>query len=209
MLVFAKPPLPGQVKTRLAAAIGHERAAALYARMVTATVSLAVEALLAPVEVHVSSDAQHSLFVSLQRRHGIAVKRQTGADLGRRMDGALRGALRHSRFAVLIGTDCPVMSADYLARACRALESGRDAVIGPAEDGGYVLLGVRVTDARLFEDIPWSSDQVLSRTRTRLQALGYDYTELDTLWDLDRPQDLLRWQSGDGSAGRAPGPDFD
>ena len=92
------------------------------------------------------------------------------------------------------------MTADYLQRACRQLDAGSAVVLGPAEDGGYILIGARTCDERLFTDIPWSSDRVLQLTRARLQALKLPYTELDTLWDLDRLEDLRRWQRE--SAGR-------
>jgi hypothetical protein len=94
---------------------------------------------------------------------------------------------------VLIGTDCPAMNADYLRRACRYLDAGSAVVLGPAEDGGYVLIAARTCDRRLFSDIPWSSDRVLQLTRARLRALKLPYKELDTLWDVDRPEDLRRW----------------
>ncbi|MEA2078389.1 MAG: TIGR04282 family arsenosugar biosynthesis glycosyltransferase [Pseudomonadota bacterium] len=195
ILVFAKAPVAGEVKTRLAAHIGKQAAAVLYEQLVRDSVGLAAGARLAPVELHVASQSCHPLFVSLADRQAVEIRRQKGADLGQRMCNALKSALRTADFALLIGTDCPAMSADYLQQACQRLDAGSSVVLGPAEDGGYVLIGVRSCDERLFTDIPWSSDRVLQLTRARLQALKLPYAELDTLWDLDRLEDLRRWRT--------------
>jgi hypothetical protein len=93
------------------------------------------------------------------------------------------------------------MTADYLARAFALLDGGADAVVGPAEDGGYVLLGLRRMDKRLFEDMAWGTDRVLDQTRERLAVLGWRWQELETLWDVDRPEDLERLMSGTHSMG--------
>ncbi len=195
ILVFAKAPVPGEVKTRLAAHIGKQAAAQLYEQLVRDTVGLVAGARLAPVELHVASQSRHPLFVSLADRQSVEVRLQTGGDLGLRMYNAVKSALRTADFALLIGTDCPAMSAAYLQRACQQLDAGSAVVLGPAEDGGYVLIGARRCDERLFTDIPWSSDRVLQLTRARLQALKLPYEELDTLWDLDRLEDLRRWRT--------------
>ena len=194
ILVFAKPPVAGEVKTRLAAHIGEQAAAILCEQLVRDTVGLAVRARLAPVELHVASQPCHPLFVSLADRHQVEIRTQKGTDLGQRMCHAIQAALHAGDFALLIGTDCPAMTENYLRRACQRLAAASAVVLGPAEDGGYVLIGARSCDERLFTDIPWGSERVLRLTRARLQALSLPYTELDTLWDLDRPEDLERWQ---------------
>jgi len=192
--VFAKAPVPGQVKTRLADGIGSEEAAVLYRQLLEQTVARAVASGLAPVELQVTPDKRHPSFTTLADRYAIPITLQTGGDLGQRMAAALRSALQDSDFVLLIGTDCPAMDEDYLLAACELLDKGADAVVGPAEDGGYVLIGLRRFDARLFNDIPWSSGQVMDTTRERLRSLGWRWEELPALWDLDRPEDLLRWQ---------------
>ena len=193
--MFAKAPVPGEVKTRLAAHIGKQAAVVLYEQLLRDTVGLALGTGLAPVELHVASQTSHPLFMSLNDGQPLEIRLQKGADLGQRMYHALQTTLRTARFALLIGTDCPAMTADYLQRACRQLDAGSAVVLGPAEDGGYILIGARTCDERLFTDIPWSSDRVLQLTRARLQALKLPYTELDTLWDLDRLEDLTRWRT--------------
>jgi rSAM/selenodomain-associated transferase 1 len=195
ILVFAKAPVAGEVKTRLAAHIGKQAAVVLYEQLLRDTLGMAVRTALAPVEMHVASRACHPVFMSLADRQPVEVRLQKGADLGQRMCNAIQAALRTADFVLLIGTDCPAMSADYLRQACRQLDAGSAVVLGPAEDGGYVLIGARSCDERLFTDIPWSSDRVLQLTRARLQSLKLPYTELDTLWDLDRLEDLRRWRT--------------
>ncbi len=108
------------------------------------------------------------------------------------MHGGLSQTLRHCHYAVIIGTDCPVMEQCHLEAAFKTLERGRDIVLGPAEDGGYVLIAARRTNSTLFNNISWGSDRVMGQTREALQRLGWSWAELETLWDVDRPQDLLR-----------------
>jgi glycosyltransferase A (GT-A) superfamily protein (DUF2064 family) len=92
----------------------------------------------------------------------------------------------------LIGSDCPALAPRHLRRADKALRGGADAVLAPAEDGGYVLIGLSRFDRRLFDGIAWGSAKVLEETRARLRALGWRWQELETLWDVDRPADYRR-----------------
>jgi rSAM/selenodomain-associated transferase 1 len=190
ILVFAKAPEPGAVKTRLIPSLGAAGAAALAARCILNTVAMARDCQAAPVELHVSPDIRHPFFQALPDAPPLSP--QHGDDLGERMHGALAAALADAEFALLIGTDCPALGCDYLRQACAALAEGRDAVLGPAEDGGYVLIGVRRSVPALFDGVEWGSDRVLEQTRQRLVELGWKCLELPTLWDLDRPEDLAR-----------------
>ena len=91
----------------------------------------------------------------------------------------------------------------HLHQALAWLRQGQDAVLAPAEDGGYVLLGVRRVEPALFQDMPWGGPQVLDLTRQRLRRLRWRWRELETLWDIDRPEDLSRFRAGD-APGRVP-----
>lgn len=195
--VFAKSPVAGRVKTRLAASIGDEAAAALYARLCELTLTTAVAAraarLIDEIELWCAPDADAPGFATFRDRYGIALRTQSGADLGARMRAALYSALARGSRAILIGTDCPVLDLAYLARAVAALETC-DAVFGPAEDGGYVLVGLaRRIDA--FTGIPWSAPNTMAATRAKIGSLGAVWQELPTLWDVDEPRDLVRWQA--------------
>lgn len=192
ILVFCKPPIPGEAKTRLIPALGAEGAATLHAELAHATLACAVRSELAPVELWASAEPEHAFFQRLCDDFECALMTQHGDDLGARMAYALEAALADAAFAVLIGTDCPVLDETYLAQACAALTNGVDAVLGPAEDGGYVLIGLRRFDPAVFTGVAWGTSAVLEQTRQRLAGLAWSVTELDTLWDIDRPDDLER-----------------
>jgi len=194
--VFARNPVAGQVKTRLAAAIGDDEAAAVYARLVERTLDAAVSARAAGVvdriELWASPDTGAPAFAEWRDRYRVELRRQAGVDLGARMRHALHSALASGSRAILIGSDCPVLDVSYLARAAAALDD-HPAVFGPAEDGGYVLVGLsRAIDA--FSGIPWSSAETMTATRAKLDAQRVRWQELPTLWDVDSPADLARWQ---------------
>lgn len=193
VVVFAKAPHAGKVKTRLAAAIGADEAARLHARLVRHAVATAVAADCGPVELH-GAPPGNAFLRTLARRYGLRVRGQADGDVGRRMFQAFRRGLRaHSRM-ILIGSDCPALTAADLRLAARLLRSA-DAVIVPAEDGGYPLLGLARNSPAVFKGVPWSTAKVMSETRQRFAALGWRWRELRMLWDIDRPADLLRLRS--------------
>lgn len=189
VIVFARAPVAGRVKTRLAPRLGAAGAARLHMQLVENAVRTAREAKCGPVELHVT--APHGLFGSL----AIEVKRQRGRDLGERMHGALRNALRRFRTAVLIGTDCPALTPSDLRRAVRKLEGGADIVLAPAEDGGYALIAARRISLRIFTGVDWGSADVLTRTLRNARDARMRYRLLRTVWDVDRPEDLARLKS--------------
>jgi uncharacterized protein len=180
IIVFAKAPVPGAAKTRLIPALGAWGAARLHARLVRQAVRTALASGCGPVEVHGS--ARHSFFRSLKTRFRL----QRGRDLGERM----HHALSRNPGAILIGTDCPALTAADLRRATRLLRSGAEVVIAPAEDGGYALIGARRVPVELFRDIAWGSSSVYDETVKRLKP--YRWRALRTVWDVDRPEDLPR-----------------
>ncbi len=218
--VFVKAPVPGHVKTRLAATIGDDAAAAVYVRLVERTLDAAVAARAAGTVSAVelwcaapdTSDAAsaaaptrpvhpmrpvHPALARWAARSGATLQPQHGADLGAKMHAAVRSALARGRPALLVGTDCPGFDAARLAAAAAALRD-RDAVFIPAEDGGYVLVGL-ARDLDVFSGIEWSRADVMAATRARLAALGARWVELPALWDVDLPADLERLAAQDSS----------
>jgi len=194
--IFAKNPAPGEVKTRLASAVGDREAAALYADLVEMTLETAVAArtrgIVDRVELWCAPVADAPAFAAWRERYGVALETQTGADLGARMRNALATAVDHGSRAILVGTDCPVLDLRYLAEAAAALDD-HDAVFGPVEDGGYALVGLaRGVDC--FSGVPWSAPDTMAATRALLCAQRVRWRELPLLWDVDEPTDLLRWQ---------------
>ena len=96
---------------------------------------------------------------------------------------------------MIVGADCPSVDKTYLIDALQALGGGTDAVFGPAEDGGYVLVGLTQQHAELFENISWGGAKVMSETTNHLQQSGLSWRLLDKRWDVDRPQDLVRLEN--------------
>lgn len=179
IIVFAKAPVAGEAKTRLIPALGALRAARLHAELVRHALRTARAARCGPVELHLTR--RHSLFKG--------AKLQRGRDLGERMHRALCGR----RNAILIGTDCPMLAPADLRRALRWLRAGYDAVLAPAEDGGYALIGLKRSSPELFTAIEWGSERVYRETAKRLAGLRW--RALRTVWDVDRPADLERLRS--------------
>jgi rSAM/selenodomain-associated transferase 1 len=196
LLIFARYPTPGQVKTRLMPRLGAEGAAQLYRQMAEQTLQQALRLA-----------SQRSLGIGVWYTGGEAdamaawlgpevdYHRQPEGDLGHRLKAAFARAFAQGPGAVVaIGTDCPDLDAALLAEAFDRLEH-YPLVLGPARDGGYYLIGLVEPQPQLFEGIPWSSAAVLATTVERAHQLGLVPTYLPQLSDIDRPEDLDRWQS--------------
>lgn len=196
LLVFAKAPTPGTAKTRLIPALGAAGAAELQRHLTRHTLATVSAARLCPTWLCCAPDSRDPFFAACAGAYQVTLRNQAEGDLGARMARAMGQALGEADYAVIIGTDCPALTKDYLGEALVLLDQGADGVLGPAEDGGYVLLGLRRAHASLFRNIPWGGGRVASQTRLRLHRLGWTWRELPTLWDVDRPADLLRLHGG-------------
>lgn len=200
VIVFAKAPVAGYAKTRLAKKIGHPAAAQLATRMLQAAVEQAVAARLGPVELCCSPDTTHPEFIRLQQELGITLTEQGEGDLGQRMQRAFQRALRQHAHVLLTGTDAPKLDAAYLQHAAAAL-SQHAAVFAPTADGGYAMIGLRQEIPDLFSDMPWSTAAVMQLSRQRLlHTPGLSHLELAQLHDVDEPEDLIHlppeWMNG-------------
>lgn len=190
--VFARAPVAGAAKTRLIPALGAQGAARLHRQLVLQTLKTAFAAKLGPVTLWAAPDISHHFFRALMK-HGVACQSQSVGDLGERMQHALSST--RPMPTLLIGSDCAPLRAAHLVAAADVLTAGHDAVFLPAEDGGYVLIGLNAeASTTLFENIPWGSSEVMQLTRLRLAQLGYSWQEPATLWDIDHPADLERWK---------------
>ena len=150
VIVFARAPVPGATKTRLIPALGAEGAAELHRRLVERMLTEALAADIGPVELCCTPDTDHPFFADCARRFGIGLQAQAGADLGARMVAAFDRALSGARTALLVGSDIPALDAQHLRQARSALRQA-EAVFIPAEDGGYVLVGLASRQPGLFE----------------------------------------------------------
>jgi rSAM/selenodomain-associated transferase 1 len=193
IIVFARAPVLGQAKTRLIPRLGEWRAARLHERLTRQALRTAR---LASDVVELHGTRRHGFF----KRLGVRFRVQRGKDLGERMYYALSRARRP---AILIGTDCPMLRPADLRRAARWLRGGCDAVLAPAEDGGYALIGLRRAKQEFFEGIGWGGPRVYSDTVKKLAR--YRWRALRQVWDVDRPEDLerLRALRFASAAGRA------
>jgi uncharacterized protein len=188
--VLAKAPLPGLAKTRLIPALGADGAAMLAARLIERAIATAQTAALGPVTLWCAPDESHPVFAAMPQKYGVALARQPDGDLGARMHEA---AVAANRPALVIGSDCPALTAAHLREAADALRD-HDAVLIPADDGGYVLIGLRQPCEALFSGMQWSVASVMAETRRRLRSLGLSWRELAPLWDIDTPENLARLQ---------------
>jgi rSAM/selenodomain-associated transferase 1 len=192
LLIFCKAPIAGQVKTRLIPVLTAEQAMQLHCELSLSTLQKATQQPLCPVQLWCTPSIDHDFFIQAEHDYPLTRYLQQGDDLGERMNHALNTALKNYKRAVLIGCDCPSFTNHDLALAISVLHDNTTAVFAPAEDGGYVLIGLNQPQPELFVAMPWGSELVMSETRARCQQLGLVYHELATQWDVDTPADWRR-----------------
>ncbi len=220
LCIFARAPQLGQVKTRLAESLGAVAALSAYETLVSNTLSqvcgherFEIEFWVdddPPRESHtrsvaIGSTTQAAAAIDATAREllsdwvvqfDLTVRAQAGVDLGTRMAAALRQCLADGRDGIVIGTDCPAVDAVYVAQGFAALQRS-DLVLGPAEDGGYGLVGIGRRGAgsldAVFEDIDWGTDEVLAQTLDRAERCGLSVCLLETIWDVDSAADWIRF----------------
>ena len=194
LLVFAKAPRPGMAKTRLIPLLGAEGAALLQAGLTRWTIETGLASGIGPVELWCAPDRGDPFFAALQRRYGVSLHDQRDGDLGQRMLHAAQDCIARSGMPIIVGTDCPGIGRMTLCQARDALRMGHDAVVIPAADGGYVLIGLARAAPELFSGLDWGGPEVMAQTRQRLMDLRYRFRLFDPLPDLDRPEDCIRFQ---------------
>ncbi|MDZ7772486.1 MAG: TIGR04282 family arsenosugar biosynthesis glycosyltransferase [Balneolaceae bacterium] len=188
LMVFAKRPEAGRVKTRLAEEVGEKKAVEIYRRLLARTREVCLEV---PVRRQAWFDGDLGEESPWGPPH-FECRVQPEGDLGARMSHAFRMAEEEGpRQALLIGSDCADLRADHLRRAFEALER-HDLVLGPASDGGYWLVGARAWHPELFRGIPWSTSDVLARTLQKAESLGLRTRRLEELGDVDTAENWQR-----------------
>ena len=195
LAIFARAPVRGRVKTRLAQSVGADVALDVYERLVALTLQkLASGSGRFVSEVWLEGVAAPSYF------EGFRVIPQPSGDLGTRMAAAFESGV-----TALVGTDIPPMTASYVDRALDALTSA-DVVLGPVADGGYCLIAMNAPHPALFDGISWSTGGVVTETLAVAKRMSLAVTMLDELWDVDDEADLRRWQSLLGDHTPQPSP---
>ena len=187
ILIFTKPPLAGKCKTRLIPCLGEQGAAQLQESLLLKIISDLIEFNLCPFEIWQSEESNY--FKQLQVASELVINTQQGNDLGVRMSNAISHSLLVSEGVLIIGSDCAEYSKNYFEKAIKCLLNQRS-VIGPAYDGGYLLMGLTRLYPQLFQNIKWGSSQVLERTLNTFNNLSLAYTTLEPLHDIDTPEDL-------------------
>ena len=195
IVIFAKAPIPGHCKTRLARGVGNTRAARIYRAMLEHAVAAITADAPGRVILACAPDTRHPLFRGLARRYGVARYRQARGDLGTRMADGIRHALGPNRSGsvLVVGSDQPELDGPWLANARRALaDTGRAAWLAPTEDGGYWAIGLNRNIPRVFRGPRWSTPRVSTATRSGMTRLGLDYAELAPRNDIDEVRDWRR-----------------
>ena len=197
LMQFAKWPEEGRVKTRLMPALGAH--GALRAHV---TLTLAVlDNLCAtgyPVQFWWDRELERApdeadIIVRNLEKAALEQKIQQGATLGDRMLAALGESLKHHSKAMVIGSDCPSVDPQYVRQALDRLTEF-DVVLGPSDDGGYVLIGARRIVPGMLDGVEWGTENVLMQTLARLEKLGLRVSLLEPRWDVDEPEDWARFQ---------------
>lgn len=193
-LVFTKNPEPGNTKTRLIPALGKTGAYKVHLQLLTHTLSVASKTTDIDFKVYYTDSNPNSddsqILLALTRKFNLTTTIQQGNELGERMYNAMVSCLKHYSHCIIIGSDCPEISKHYLIEANKKLLAGYDAVIGPAFDGGYVLIGLSNPVNEIFVNIDWGESTVLEKTINIFKKLNINYSKLNTLHDVDTVDDL-------------------
>ncbi|MEX1166550.1 MAG: TIGR04283 family arsenosugar biosynthesis glycosyltransferase [Hydrogenophaga sp.] len=196
VVIMAKAPVPGFAKTRLIPLLGKGGAARAQRGFVLKTLLTVHRASLGPFQLHGALSTQNRLFGVLAERFAVPCLAQVEGDIGARMAAVMAAhfAAPNAMPLLIVGTDCPALTPAHLQAAADALVA-HDAVFIPAEDGGYVLIGMRRPLPVAFERIEWSTARTMAQTRERLSEARVPWIELPALWDVDEPADWQRWKT--------------
>ena len=195
LIVFAKPPVAGLAKTRLIPALGENGAAEFHAKLLNLTLKNVVSENEWDTHLWCSENIVHPFFQTCVSGYSIKLHLQSEGDLGERMTHAMQYMLSQYEKVCIIGSDCPVLDRSKLRKVFAGLNSDKDVVVTPAEDGGYVLMAVRKElNADIFSGTQWGGRDVFQNTLKNIQGLKLNPVIQSTLWDIDTPEDLNRIQ---------------
>lgn len=187
LILFAKAPIAGKVKTRLTSHCNDQQAADLASILMQTSIEKAIKVWPGEVILSAAIDINHAFFKQMQQQYPITMVRQSEGHLGEKMRNALH---EYGYPAAVMGCDAPHVSAASLLEAHQLMSKGQP-VIGPAEDGGYYLLGLLESADKIFEDKAWGSNQILEATLKAAQSISLQFHHLEPLNDVDEWSDLI------------------
>ena len=188
LCVFAKAPISGKVKTRLLPILSEQQACRAHKKLLQHCISQTQSA---DWQCQLwTTDTFHPYIKETAQQYAMSLHAQQGANLGEKMAFAVQQSLDNFKHVIIVGTDCPSIDSMLINEAVKKLKAGFDVVLGPATDGGYVLIGLSIVENSIFDDIEWGSSEVLDTTRIRLRDAGLAWHELSAQRDIDRPDDL-------------------
>ncbi|GMQ91523.1 MAG: TIGR04282 family arsenosugar biosynthesis glycosyltransferase [Gammaproteobacteria bacterium] len=190
LILFARQPVAGEVKTRLQPQYTPEQAASIAQYLIETSVVNAVNHWAGPVSIYATPDITHPIFHRLAAQYGLKLYRQNGNDLGLRMHAAIKEGIKRHGAAAVMGCDIPHCPQSVFESAFD-LMANKHAVLGPTRDGGYYFVGLAEPYAELFTAIEWGTDKVLPDTLSRAASLEIDIVLLSTLQDIDTASDML------------------
>lgn len=193
ILVFCKAPIIGQVKTRLMPSMSAEEATAAHIVLTKHVLSWLSTSKICAIHLWCSPDTEHIFFQQCADDYDVSLFTQSEGDLGAKMDQAIQASLKKYKRVLLLGCDSPSLSEPDLEQALSNLSAGRDVVLAPAEDGGYVMIGCQFPQTALFTDMPWGTEQVFQLTVDRLNRTGQTFSTTPLQWDVDRFEDWQRY----------------
>ena len=188
VICFCKHPEAGLVKSRLAKDIGDNNASKIY-RALLENIINEICGHTFDVLLYCYPDSNHPILQSYASNYSLSIHNQQGKDLGEKMFHAMNNNLDNYKKVVLVGSDCLQINANYILKAFNLMNQGCDVVLGPSEDGGYALIGAKLIDESIFQDIRWSTANVLRQTLEKLTQLNLQYACLSTVRDLDTLED--------------------
>ena len=188
IFIFSKPAIAGKCKTRLIPSLGNERAAKVQSKLLIKIIDDLLEYQLCPFEIWQSVASPYFTELNSNYNHKLILETQIGNDLGERMSHALSSGLKRSKMIIIIGSDCIEYSKQYLVNAIRSLDDN-EMVIGPAFDGGYVLIGGRFNYPEVFKGVHWGTDKVYRESLAVLNSKNISYSQLNPLNDIDTADD--------------------
>jgi uncharacterized protein len=195
LMIFCKAPIAGRVKTRLTTELTADQAVQVHIELTLRMLQLATISHLCPVQLWCTPSTDHPFFTASAQNYHVILQQQKGDDLGERMYNAFCSAFNTYSSALIVGCDCPSLTEQDLEEALTALNQSRCCVLAPAEDGGYVMIGLNQSQPELFDNMPWGNKGVFELTLARIKQNYLRHHVLKQQWDIDTPEDLARYRA--------------